>query len=560
MGYNPDSMDTIWQGGSVVTVDEEQPRAEAVLVRDKRIEAVGSQAEVRAAARPDAEVIDLEGCTLIPGFNDAHIHLFIMGDHANSITLHGLSKAEILERLGAAAGAGAADAGTKHEGGGATARDTGGGGDNTTASDTSPLLAYAWDYERCPDPHKRDLDEVFPNRPVILFQFSGHGAWVNSAALKLLQIDADTPDWEMGGPDRDENGELTGILREPSNSPQVREVRDAQWRDRENVRRGLRAALPKLAEHGITSIQDNTWFPWVLDEIKQLHRRGELTCRLSCWAYGKQPQFVRAFRRRRFNKDWFARGPVKYFWDGAFSSYTAFLTEPYADRPGIRGKGTEVDAIAHILRRATRRNRQIAAHSIGDAATAAYIDAMAQVATERPTARQLRHRIEHGQLIRSEDIPRIRDLGMIVSAQPHAASDPGKDRRLIGQERLRRAYPYRSLLDAGVPLAFGSDFPGEATFDPLYGMHLAVNREGGEAITATEALHAYTAGGAYAEWKEREKGRIRPGFLADLAVLSADPTAVDPTSIQDIQVDATVVDGRFVFEREGSALKRGRRA
>jgi hypothetical protein len=172
-------------------------------------------------------------------------------------------------------------------------------------------------------------------------------------------------------------------------------------------------------------------------------------------------------------------------------------------------------------------------------------------------ARGLRHRIEHGQLIRREDIPRIRDLGMIVSAQPHAAADPAKDARLIGEERLAQAYPYRSLLDAEVPLAFGSDYPGENSFDPLFGMHLAVNRSGGEAITPEEALTCYTAAGAYAEWQEDRKGRLRLGYLADFAVLSADPTSVQPSEIHRIEVDATVVNGRCVFERDGRELRRG---
>lgn len=529
----PAVKETLWLGGTILPVDPRAPRADAMLTRDNRIVAVGSTRDVRRAAGSDHVWIDLEGRTVVPGFNDAHIHLFIMGDHALSITLHGLSKKQIIDRLrhGAPLNAG------------------------TESAAEEPLVAYGWDFEYCPDPHCRDLDEAFPERPVILFQFSGHGAWLNTAGLRYFGIGEETEDWSMGGPDRDQGGALTGVLREPQNYAPIQRFRSRRMQDAEHIRLALRTALRRLAKHGITSIQDNTWWPWLVPQIARLHRNGELSCRLSCWSYGKDPSLDRSFRFKRFNKDWYHRGPVKHFWDGAFSSYTAWLAEPYSDRPDTRGQGTSAEEIAGILRRETRRGRQVAAHSIGDAATAAYVEAV-NALPNRSKAGRLRHRIEHGQLIRREDIPRIRELGMIVSAQPHAAGDPVKDTRLIGPERLAGAYPYRSLLDAGVPLVFGSDFPGENSFDPLFGMHLAVNRSGGEAITPQEALACYTAGGAYAEWREDCKGRLRPGYLADLAVLSADPTRVNAADIRRIEVDATVVDGRIVFEREGRELRR----
>ncbi len=555
--------DMLFYGGPIVTVDPARPRAEALLVRGNRIAAVGSLDEVRAAADAGgtggrrvgeaggaaAEHIDLQGRTLIPGFNDAHIHLAFTGERTIGIRLVGLTKREILETIRAA------DAEEREATGRRPAR--------RRRVRRRPLIAYGWDYETCPDPHRRDLDEVVPDRPVVLMQFSGHGAWLNSAALERFGITRDTPDWSMGGAERDESGEPTGIVGEPTNYPPIRRARLrlqlGQILSPKANQEHLRAALRLLAEVGVTSVQDNTWFPWTMWAIRALHRRDELTCRVSCWTFGTSGFFDWIVSRGRFRRNWYDRGPRKYFWDGAFSSHTAWLTEPYADQPDTAGGGMEAGEIEKRLRRAMRQMRQIAAHSIGDAATQAYCEAMERIVAEKgaAAAAELRHRVEHGQLIRPEDVQRLRDFGMVVSAQPHAAAEPEKDRRLVGEERARRAYPYRTLLDAGVPLAFGSDYPGENSYDPLFGMHLAVNREGGEAITPEEALECYTAGSAYAEWREEEKGRLRPGFLADLTILSEDPTTIDRSRMKEIEVHATVVDGRFIFVREGSGVAVG---
>ena len=198
-----------------------------------------------------------------------------------------------------------------------------------------------------------------------------------------------------------------------------------------------------------------------------------------------------------------------------------------------------------------RRGRQVAAHAIGDAAVTAYVDGYERALRKIGSSQdELRFRIEHGQLIRQDDLPRIKALGMVVSAQPNAAADPEKDLALIGAERLLHAYPYRSILDAGIPLAFGSDYPGEATYDPMFGIHLAVNRDGPERISVDEAIAAYTTGSAYAEFAEDRKGRLSPGYLADMAILSADPASVPPERIREIGVEATIIGGRTVWSSD----------
>lgn len=512
---------------NILTLDDTAPRVDALLWRDGKIVAVGREAEVRAQAT-DADIQDLGGRTVVPGFNDAHIHLAALGERETALDLSGMNLSQIVEAVR-----------EKH----------------VQLPPGEHIQGYNWDYPACPDPHRRHLDAVAPDRVVVLFQFSGHGGWLNSAALELLKINRETPDWGMGGADRDPDGELNGILREPGQAPgRMRLYRKElfNWRRAEQH---IRAALPRLAEHGITSVQDNTWFPWNMRALQNVYRSGDLTCRVNCWSPGFLPPFEWLFILKRFRDEWYERGPRKYFLDGAFSSHTAWLKEPYADRPDSTGSGKDAESIVPYLRRAQRERRQIACHAIGDAATAAYVEAVARVAGKE--AAPLRHRIEHGQLIDPEDMERIARLGMVVAAQPHAAATPEKDAGLLGAERANRSYAYRSMLDAGVHLAFSSDYPGEATYDPLYGIHLAVNRQGGEAITPMEALQCYTTGSAFAEFKESRKGKLAPGYVPDFVVLSDDPTLVDPQGIKDIRVDMTVVDGRRVYTREGHGPSRG---
>ncbi len=510
-------------GGVVLTMDRDQPRAEALLIRRNLIAAVGDAAAVRQIASSSAKVIDLRGKTVMPGFNDGHAHVQDIGSFERQVNIVGLNRTEIIERLLE---------------------------EDRKLAPGQILMAAHWDYPDCPDPDITHLDRALPDRPVYLAQFSGHGAWVNTAMLKVIKMDRNTPDWEGGGPDRNENGELNGILREPGLYPGIRKVWIKLVRDKEAVRENLPLALVQLARNGITSAQDNTWFPWYLDAIARAHRNGNLTARLSCWSFGFMPPLDIWFGLKRFNSEWYARGPRKLGLDGAFSSHTAWLSEPYADQPDTVGEGKSVDKITQKLRRATRQGRQLACHSIGDAATNAYISAAEAVGDPARIA-MLRHRVEHGQLVSAADIERAARLGMVFCAQPYAAANPEKDLALLGEERAARAYPYRSLIDAGVHLAFGSDYPGESTLNPFKAIHVAVNRDSAQAITVEEALYCYTAGSALAEFREHEKGTLRPGYLADVVIVSDDPTSVDPSQVGEIRVHATLVDGHAVYVRDG---------
>jgi hypothetical protein len=257
---------------------------------------------------------------------------------------------------------------------------------------------------------------------------------------------------------------------------------------------------------------------------------------------------------KRFDDVWVRRGPWKYLLDGTFSTRTAWLLEAYAGDPGNRGIADGVSELAdRAVGLSILKARQAVFHAIGDRTVRELVDTVERYSRGNHNAARLRLRIEHAQLIDPEDIPRLERLGILVSAQPSALATPEKDADLLGPQRAARAYPYRSLLDAGVHLSFGSDMPGEASFDPLLGMHYTVNRSGAERISPAEALRAYTLGSAYAEFQESEKGSITAGKLADLAVLSADPLSVPPESIRDIEVQMTILGGRIVFRRDGTS-------
>lgn len=517
-----------WIKGNILTLDETKPRAEALLAARGKIVLAGSTSEILAAGG-GAEVHDLEGATVVPGFNDNHVHAVLLGDHALAPDLGGLDSRGIIDLL------------------------------KDRFPNPGPglvIMAFNWDYPACPEPRKEALDAAFPRNPVVLSQFSGHAQWMNSAALRTLGVWKGSPDPARGQVLRDPDGEPTGIVRDLGDTGLGKKRFHRVFFDARQRRPRLAIALETFAKHGITSVQDNSWFYPMLFSLAGLRRTKRLSARFTCWAMGRQPWTLPAMALvgalGGYDKDWVRPGPVKYFLDGAFSTRTACLCEPYADEPSA-GLCEDPEAPLAELDFLARNYLQGAFHIIGDRGIAVFLDAYEDVLSRRPELSERRIRIEHAQLIRREDMPRLRDLGILVAAQPSALGSPEKDARLLGKERAMRAYPYRSLLDAGVRLSFGSDIPGEATCDPLLGIHYAANREGPERVSALEALACYTAGSAYAEFMEERKGRLRPGMFADLAILSADPTAVDSGAIRDIRVLETVVGGRSVYRAQAGA-------
>lgn len=518
-----------WINARFRTLDTRTPEAYFLESQGGKIVRVGSrreweQIEAHLSLRErERRVRNLNGRTVVPGFNDNHIHTVAYGDMLSRVRLGGMGPREIVALL------------KEHY---------------ADPPKNQTILAQGWDYDWVPDPRKELLDEAFPNNPVILLQFSGHGAWVNSRVLHTLGITRDSPDPPGGVIVKDSTGDLTGVLRDAAILPLHQKRFIALHADPRKNRRFLVRALRSYAGLGITSVQDNTWFPTTLLHLMALRASGALTCRFTCWPYGPAPTMARMMGIPGTGGSFVRIGPWKYFLDGTFSTKTAWLHEPYPGEPDNTGSPTGSPVYyRRLVYKAARKRRQTAFHAIGDRAVSTLLDAVEEVAQRFPEVTRLRLRLEHAQLVRKEDMPRLRRLGVLVAAQPHAMWHPEKDRAILGDARYEEAYPYRSLIDAGVHLSFGSDVPGEDTVDPLYGMHLAVNRRGREAITAQEALRCYTAESAYAEGLERRKGTLAPGRLADFVVLSDDPLTIAPDHIKEIGVLETVVAGRSVFQR-----------
>ena len=518
--------DLIVHHANVVTLDPARPRARALWVRGERIVALGEDEELLATAGPRTATLDARGLTLLPGFNDNHVHALGMGQFLAHPNLFGKNADEIVALL------------KQHY---------------PAVKPGERVTGYAWDYSSCPHPSKELLDRAFPRNPVVLRQYSGHAQWLNSMALQRI-IANTRPENVL----RDPHGEPTGIVHGTVVHPNHR---------RDILRRALNptlhwrlldTALERFRQAGITSVQDNTWQPFTVWLLATLRRLGRLTARFSCWSFGHFPLLARGMDIGPYHPLWIRRGPEKYIVDGAFSPHTAWLLGPYQNEPDNLGQALlPPQEIERIVRRAARRRRQLAFHAIGDRAVREVLDAVEKVARELPRVCDLRIRLEHAQIIDPVDLERMRRLGVLAAVQPSALALPERDLGLVGDARFARLYPYRSLLDAGVALSFGSDIPGEIEYDPFQVIYRAVSRRGlgatrydpSQAVSVPEAVVAYCRGSAYAEFMEAEKGALIPGMLADFIVLSQDIFATEVERIPETKVLLTVVGGKVVCSR-----------
>jgi predicted amidohydrolase YtcJ len=513
-------------------MDPSRPQASALAVRGDRIVAMGVQSDLDALRGPATRIVDLAGRAVLPGFVDAHIHF---GSFAMGRRQVNLDAARTLEDgLTLLAGA---------------ARDP---------HATGWLLGRGWDRNRWGRlPTAADLDRVAGDVPAALSSHDGHSLWLNSLALAEARIDQGTPDPPGGRIERDEQGHPVGVLFENAQAlarrampaPSVEQMADA-----------IRAALPVAAAAGITGIH-NFEDATSLRAFAALRRSGELMLRVF---HGVPRGNLRAAAQTGmetgFGDAWLRIGAVKLFADGALGSRTAFLLDPYEGRAdGYRGIAT-LDA--HELREdlvcAARASLGVAVHAIGDAAVRAVLDNVAWVRTHEPAGAEALFRIEHAQLVHPDDVPRFAALNVVASMQPiHAVSDWRAADEHWGR-RARHGYAWRSLLEAGAPLAFGTDAPVER-IEPLHGLHAAVTRqdpdgqpEGGwypeQRLNLAQAIRAYTLGSVQAEQAAGERGSLAVGKLADLVVLSLDPFAHGPDALLEAQVDMTVVGGRVVHE------------
>jgi predicted amidohydrolase YtcJ len=521
--------------GRIYTMDAAEPTAEAIATSGSRIVAVGRTDDLREIGRSAGwAIIDLGGRAVLPGFTDCHMHLLYYALGLARLRLDGIrSKQEVLRAV--------AEYARKVKNG-------------------EWIQGWGWSDAEWPEeepPTKEDLDSVSPGNPVVLAKKDGHTHWVNSLALRLTGIDQHTPDPPGGSIERDRGtGQLSGLLRERAIDLLHNHV---PVPGRETRRRALRKAIRRLQEYGLTGVHD-CGFDGAesLGDYQELLSREELGIRvLSMIPQGSLGEAVRVGLRSGFGNEYLRIGHVKIVADGSLGSQTAEMSEPLGGQPHNRGVAvTGQRELEDMVRLASRAGIGCAVHAIGDKANRRVLDAFSRQRQGSQTA-GLRHRIEHAQLLDPADIRRFRELRVIASMQPiHATSDMFLADRYWGQ-RARWSYAWRSLLEAGATLAFGSDAPVESP-DPLLGIHAAVTRqrpdgqpEGGwypeQRLSRTEAVHAYTLGAAYSSGEERDRGSLSVGKIADLVVLSQDIFKVSPGDIPNTIVTATLFGGEFVY-------------
>jgi predicted amidohydrolase YtcJ len=528
--------DLVLRGGRV-WAGKGLPAATALAARDGRVVAVGGDGDVAAWIGPGTKVVELGGRLAVPGFNDAHVHFLSGGYGLLSVDLRGArDEADFARLIGAHA---------------------------RTLPKGTWILEGNWDHEAWPSkalPTRAVIDAVTPDHPVFVQRLDGHMGLANSAALRLAGISAETPDPPGGTIVRDASGAPTGILKDNAADLVSRVIPEPS---REMNLRAARAALAEAARVGVTTIQDNSAVD-ALPTYQALRARGELTARMSVWRFASaMPALVQAGVRSGLGDEWIRLGALKILADGSMGSGTAAFFEPYTDDPKTSGLLLQpAEELERTIRDADAAGFQLAVHAIGDRANSLVLDAFEKAARANGP-RDRRFRIEHAQVVRKQDLPRWKALGVIASIQPsHCIDDMRWAEKRIGRARARDSYNFRSFTAAGIPVAFGTDWFVE-TLDPRLGLYAAVTRElptggpaGGwfpeEKISLEDALDLYTRGSAYAEFAENDKGTLERGRLADVAVFHRDLFAVEPRAILDTPVDLTIVGGRIVFERGGA--------
>jgi hypothetical protein len=520
----------------VYTVDKQQPKAEAVAVIGDRIVSVGSRADIDLWRGPNTKLIDAGGKLLLPGFNDAHVHFIQGGEQLEQVQLtDAATPEEFAERIAA------------------------------QVKKTSPgewILGGRWDETKWPKPElptKDLLDSVTGDIPVFVDRYDGHEALANSAAMKRAGVDAKTPDVAGGVITRDANGNPTGIFKDAAMPLIYKAIAPMTHEQRLRAARG---ALKHAASLGVTSVQHmNPEFADVA-AYSELAEKGELTARI--YAVPMETDWREQAKvgiRRAWGSSFLRLGGVKGYADGSLGSRTAYMFEPFTDDPGNRGLLSDEmhppSAMRDRLMQADAAGLQLRVHAIGDRAISMMLDIFADIEKEHGYHDQ-RFAVEHAQHMAQKDFERFAKLHVIASMQPYHAIDDGRwAEGRLGHERARYSYAWRSFLDHGVTLAFGTDWP-VAPLDPMLGLYAAVTRatvdgknpEGWipeEKISLPEAVAAYTMGAAFAEFQDREKGSITPGKLADIVILSDNIFDLKPEVIRDVKVKTTIVGGKVVY-------------
>ena len=531
--------------GRVYTENPKQPWTQAVAIHGAKIVAVGDDAAIEKMRGMGTKVINAGGKLVLPGFTDCHVHFLSGSLSLGRVNLEGAKDVPDIQKKLREYAAG-------HPG-------------------DDWILGRGWDYAMFgPEalPHKKYLDELFPNRPVLLGGYDGHTAWANSKALALAGITRETPNPPNGVIVRDvQTGEATGALKEAAQKL-VSKVIPKPTRA-ENLL-ALRAGMKWANEHGVTRVHSAGGDFEILDLYDEMRHRGDLSLRMYVAYFlnppSLRPQDIEAIEaaRKKFHDEWINAGAVKFMVDGVIESHTAAMLEPYSDDPSLKGKpfwepASYNGAVAEL----DKRGLQLLTHAIGDFGIRMALDGY-EYAAEQNHLKDRRSRIEHIETAAAPDIPRFGKLGVIASMQP-LHSYPNADTlnvwaRNIGPERASRAWAWKSIADGGGHLAFGSDWP-VVTLNPWEGIQTAVTRQTAEGtpeagfvpeqrLTVAQAVDGYTLGAAFAGRREKTEGSLEVGKLADLIIISQNIFDVNPLKIGATKVFTTIVGGRLVYEAD----------
>jgi predicted amidohydrolase YtcJ len=525
--------DLVIVNANVHTMDKDRPTAQAIAVLGNKIVAIGTNAEINALIDAHTKVIDAGGKLVMPGFNDAHVHFTEGGFQLSLVDLRDAkSPEEFAARIRAFA---------------------------AKLKKGEWVLGGRWDHENWKPnnlPTKELIDAVTPDNPVFVQRLDGHMAVANSLALKLAGVDKNTKDVDGGLIVRDANGEPTGVLKDAAMDYVRRVVPEATF---EQKLAAAQAATDYAASLGVTSVQDMSANTSV-GVYQELLRQGKLKTRI--YAGSPLPDWQRLANTGihfAFGDPMLRVGTLKGYADGSLGSTTAWFFEPYLDSPNTSGlSAAEIPQMYEHVSAADKHNLQVMIHAIGDRGNATILDIYERVFRE-DGARDRRFRIEHAQHLRQQDIPRFGQLGVVASMQPVHLTDDGRwAGKRLDEKRLKGTYAFRSLLDSGAHLAFGTDW-AVAPLNPFFGVLAAVTRQTTDGknpngwipeqkITLEEAVRAYTAGSAYAEFQENIKGTLATGKLADLIIVSDDIFTGPPLKMLQTRVLTTVMDGRVVYQ------------
>lgn len=548
--------DLIVINGRVRTMDDDNPAAEAIAVRDGAIIAIGSRATIEALKGPATKIIDAKGGSVIPGFIEAHMHLFSGGAELAHLQLGGIHGFEALQQA---------------------IRDYA-----TTRPEAKMLVGQGVDYTVLGDERvtRHHLDAILPDRPFCMAAPDHHTMWANTKALEMAGIlhgrtlgpgneivmgedglaagelregEAFGPVLDLAGEGRVRLGLSTGGEPDPMPSAAERAA------DRDIMRRGL----AWCTRHGITSIQNMDGNLYQLELLSEIEAEEGLPCRVKIPFHYKNFMTLDMLEKasvmaERYDSEWLSSGLVKVFYDGVLDSWTAVMVEPYADRPDWVGEPLFTpQQFIDLAVAIDKRGLQIAVHSIGDGAVRAVLNGY-EAAQKANGKRDSRHRVEHIEVTTAADVPRFAELGVIASMQPShppGAMDfplePTVSR--IGRDRWPLSYAWRTLKEAGAHVVFASDWP-VAAIDPILSIQAALLRkpwaesDPDQSFSLQEGLAAYTVEGAYAEFAEQRKGVLKPGYMADLVVLSADIEKTAPAELHKVRPVTTVCGGKVTYQ------------